>query len=1437
MQGETTTSNASRQNALNGLLRVLANLDSTWNPQVVVVSGDIGWRGSTEDYIKAEVWFKGLLDFLKLTPKELVVCVGNHDLDRNLAQVLSVPSTSSEVDRLLTVENISTLYPPFDEFKAFCQSLGIPQLFIAGQNESLFGYRKIAGLQFVVLNSAWFSRNDTDKGKLWVGLPLLKVLNSEAQLVDPQEYDIGTLTIAVLHHPMSWLHESEQSSDGDRLNTYRYLCERTHIILSGHEHNAIEKPHILFSRAHAFAAGATYSGDNYRNNFSLLQIDTHQRNITRRAFEYDPRYDEWREAPVTSDSLMERVNQNLGSSYISVFQRADEFFAPFLNKENVFTHAIDLIGRTEYLQQLVDFTGSTKRVAILSGRGGIGKSKIILEAIKSIEKNPDVPTVLFLRDGAYFRHESITEFPKGKLLIVVEDAHRDNGLKQLISTLNGRDGSVQLLLSTRPYGLNVIKQYLSEVGINFKDILILPELQELSSEEVRALAKEILGERDPLLIERLVKISKDSPLITVVGGKLIVEKQIDPSLVSNTEEFRYLVLNKFRDTLIDPTCVSTSPEVTKNVLAVVASLAPFSLDDRELVKLSAGFLELKDYELIKCTTELAKAGALLKRGRQVRITPDVLSDFVLEEICFAEGQSTGYSDEIFRVFGDSYLDQILKNFAELDWRISASKGSDILTQIWDSIWESLHSKLNYEILSLLKILRKIAHYQPAQTLDLILYILDNPKETSKDVFYDISHSMLIQDIPPLLGIIARNKYYLHNSVKLLWQLGKNDYRDINPNPEHSIRVLRDLASYSPYVPLECYKSIIVCIREIVDQANAFENRYTPLDVLKKLLDREGERTVLEGSQVRFLPFKIDSIATAPIRNEVLTLFEELGYRKHSKTQRRVLESLLDALRGPLGMFGRTPATDEIESWIPEKLRILDIIDRILTEASNPYLYCKAMKYLKPLTIHDKTPLFRQIENILKKFPDDFEFKLLYFLWSNQPYWLNPGDYNFETARSIVESESLKLSEQLLSLHSSAEEILFRLQNIVELIQSYGDSCTGNYLLTQLARLNPTLAGQICQLLLQDLKSPLIINFSQFLVSLRENHNDEYHEIINVTFAETNPILLKSLAHMFTWFKDYNSLERGYIRKLALQTNHDVKIIALRALGNFSEENRTELFKIINEVDLDGDSFLANQICSLFDDHYGIPIEQIPSWLLEKMLEKLIPISDVSMQNNEMNEFIKRVIRINASLVIEWFLSRIRYFKVSDEQNDYNPVPYPSFETFPFNSVKEEERRNILCLIRDQILKPDIQFDYNISALFALTSNSFDELSLSVLFEWVGSGKPEKMKGVASLLRDAGPNFVFIHEEFTAKLLIEAETFGKEIFKELKSVLYITSSSGGGTGIPGQPMPHHIQLKQNATTAASHYSEGSIPWDFYVTLQKSSEQDIERDTELWKEIES
>ncbi|MCX6121906.1 MAG: metallophosphoesterase [Ignavibacteriales bacterium] len=284
---------ADRKLCLDGLISKIASLDPSWKPTIICISGDIGWKGITGDYVEAKAWIEILLSSCKLNFDHIVVCPGNHDVNRPDAEGNARPSNAEEADSVLGLPIRKHFLKPFKAFDEFCHTSGIPPMKF-DQHSYLVGERQALGFRFITLNSSWFSKDKFDKEKLWIGLPHLKFLESKGQLDEVHREHRSPLTIALVHHPLNWLHPDETNGQGLRPNTWDYLARRCHVLLTGHTHGEIRRTDQVAEGARQFTAGATFAGAHHFNSFRLIKID--EKGITYRSFEFDPRAveDSWR---------------------------------------------------------------------------------------------------------------------------------------------------------------------------------------------------------------------------------------------------------------------------------------------------------------------------------------------------------------------------------------------------------------------------------------------------------------------------------------------------------------------------------------------------------------------------------------------------------------------------------------------------------------------------------------------------------------------------------------------------------------------------------------------------------------------------------------------------------------------------------------------------------------------------------------------------------------------------------------------------------------------------------------------------------------------------------------------------------------------------------------------------------------------------------------
>ena len=270
------------------------------------MSGDLTSRGNPAGYTDLAAWLtKELFPITGLTPAVCVICPGNHDIDRKLAKsIIGRAASDREADDLLEPAGLADGHArPFRAFEQFAKDFGIVAPKFQNEDNYLCGLRHFEAfhLRFACANPSWLCRDsNTDEGQLWLGLPLLRQMG----LGDPDDYDSSPVTLAVIHHPRDFLHNSDRCQYDHRMGAHNYLALRVHAILCGHTHARIAQPEPdrFQGRAWHLQAGATFDSHQYRNNFVLVRIE--DRHLTRRVWEYDPGDITWNERPAQKLSLL-----------------------------------------------------------------------------------------------------------------------------------------------------------------------------------------------------------------------------------------------------------------------------------------------------------------------------------------------------------------------------------------------------------------------------------------------------------------------------------------------------------------------------------------------------------------------------------------------------------------------------------------------------------------------------------------------------------------------------------------------------------------------------------------------------------------------------------------------------------------------------------------------------------------------------------------------------------------------------------------------------------------------------------------------------------------------------------------------------------------------------------------------------------------------------
>jgi hypothetical protein len=1151
---------------------------------------------------------------------------------------------------------------------------------------------------------------------------------------------------------------------------------------------------------------------------------------------------------------------------------AEDFFHPLLNANNLFNHTWSLVGRTKSVEELHKFIESEQQlVGILTGRGGIGKTKLLHTFAQQFDLHNQKFTLRFLMQGVSTTIESLEELPIEPCLIVVDDAHQRDDLSVLLAFVRQNSHRFKLILSSRPQAIDYLQSRLRQAGFDSREIREFEILKELSRDEVKELAIQVLSNEYAHYAERLAIITRDCPLITVIGGKLLAEKKVDPLLLERDGEFRNWILKRFQDELVGKVSEQVEPKLCRELLKLIAATAPIRLTNEEFKQVVVNSLNIDKHTLVSTLGILETSGILLRRGDTLRITPDVLSDYILHEACLTkQGDLTGYAQQVFNNFMQICPEQVLRNLAELDWRIYHTNGEEtnLLAEIWWNIKEEFQKASNFDRCQMLNLLKEVAYYQPKQVLELVEFAMRNPATTADDdkipQFYHFTHTDVQIKLPKLLELIGYTLDYLPHCCDLLWELAKNDKRERNPYPEHPIRILTKLAEYDIYKSLDVNQIVLDAVTRWLNKPNIHNYIYSPLDILEPLLDKISHSTRRDGLTLKSYTFAVSREKTEPIREKAISLIQQCAASEQVKVSRRALDSLRKALEEPHELAGLKVSDEQRKEWVPGQLQILEFLSQLVQKTTEPLIHIKVIEILEwHIHLSYSSEVRQKALEVINLVPNTYEFRLIgVFTACNILDWFinNRGKKDLFSSQYDDWQEREKRIQDILfivvkeffKLYPDAQEGVQILNNKLTFIQAAGieiqaqlqgfvDTHRLAFLETVATNAEPEYVIQFCEAIIKEPNSNLAPQLSSLLWRVRQFDIHRAIKIAQIAIDTESSSLCISIAQgCGTWLNNLQSEDIELIKRLLAHKDIQVRGCTIHSLHIMRDVQPKFVTAMVLTTDINNSTELASELCGIFHPEMGLSLDILSDTELKIILQKLEYILNISSYT--IGEFVAGALQRSPRLVIQFLLNRIENAQSSENKN-YQAIPFSGLKSHLNSIDKSGEYGDILREIRDQALKVFQKYKFwcnnhslHISKLFKEVSLGFNPISIKVLEEWIDSEDCEKIQTVSSFLNHAPQSFVLTNVDFTANLLEQAYNLSDNCYKTVSSHLCSRYPSTYDVRVctPGEPISEDVAMQNKALDIAKQFTTGSPAHKFYSSLAESARASIKFWQKQWEE---
>lgn len=1106
--------------------------------------------------------------------------------------------------------------------------------------------------------------------------------------------------------------------------------------------------------------------------------------------------------------------QLLGELEPSPWRRPEEFFAGMTatSSGNVqpWTYAWELVGRSKELEAMRRFAEEpSDRALMLIGSGGGGKTRLLKAMCDAMSK--ESRRVFFLPRDVTVQPKDFEALGDDPKLLICDDAHDRDDLGQLSEYVADPSHQARLILSLRPYGQQRVEM---QIRVLRPEDLPQITLQPLNKDESERLAQQALDQfgGDRRHAERLAAYTRDCPLATVIGAKVLAAGVMDAQFLGDESQFRGEFLRHIVNQTVSGVSSGLNESSVKTVLAAIAMLQPIRDGDRELIEGLAQLAQISRHEVVQILKRLHDASVLYKRGYESRLIPDLMGDFLIEE----QGVS---AEEVFDHVPDRYAEQILLNQGRLDWR--RSNGDTDRSQFLDPLWSRLLKEFPVGQ-SYLRAAAAVAFYQPKQALTFAHRVVEKGQRDE------------------LLAQIARNASmgtgfsHIADACELLWQLGQNDTQPTNQQPSHGIRVLSEMASPMPGKPIGYIEQVVEYGLELLRYPETWTGAHTPLEFLAGVLATEGHTTEGNNREIRMRTFFVSQERMAPLRRQVIGACIHLLSHADVSRATKAAQVLGSALRFPLGLFGATVDPTIRESWDSDFSQTLrDILQKVETGTVPAAVAVKLASSVRWHAQHG-TDEQKVLAEKIRTFPSrDLRSRTILRLMDGWGHLTAPlsGDSWQENLKGLQ-----AFAQELLQQFTSPEALYTFLRECLgEIHASKTNDASSHMLLQQLVDASTPFARSLLDHV-QPHGNPdhmILSHVGIALAALMRAAPEDAYAMIQTFLASDDQRYVRAVAETYCRHQptdDYSAEDRQILRKLALSTDPAVQRLVASALFTIARKDYDLAVDLVVAAEFDASPEATHDYLMWLSGNDQVPFHRLTEEHIEVLLKKLEERKDIS--DYWILAFLKKVLSSRRDMGIQFFKSRMIHAS-SQEDWSYRPIPWDvTNEVSPDLAATPDTDRLLRELFQWAVELEEAGnsvlpwFGDFIKFLFGTLNESLRGLVLGL----ASSATQIEIDVLACVLREVPHDFIFTNSNFVRDLLRTAKSVSNEAMEQVSSALYASSVSGVRHGSPGKPFPRDLMVRDEATKLMESMGRFDPAYKLYQRVRESAMHDIERQVE-------
>ncbi len=1106
-------------------------------------------------------------------------------------------------------------------------------------------------------------------------------------------------------------------------------------------------------------------------------------------------------------------------------------------------------GREDEINQFQTFVQTPdKRLLMIYGSGGIGKTKLAIEFAKTVEQEHIDYEPLFVQMAGDGFENALADIPPNRpYIFFVDDAHDFidilGGIRIVLNS-RGYSESKAVLITRKPFKAFLEGSFRTALPDNAVNEL---EIGKLSLERTKEFIHTHTRIPDNAILTGLAKLARDTPLIAVMVIDL-VNKDIGQLKDLTKDELIEFTFESYLNDSFQK--YPESSERRRKLLEWLSGIAPIDIEDNQIRDKLAEILKVEPYEVEQYRDNLKNDGLLFQYGAKQRVFPDALSDYILRKACFlSNGRPSSFHKNLLKEFLPLIPVKVVINLARVE-NITGEKS--LLDEHVDSLKTQAREGDNFVRMDILEQMKGISYFRPDDAIDIFNIILDDPKEDSMEHYTAWTSTRTHQDVVKKIAKEAQKTVNtlsgFMKTLEIVRKLFLMDELEL-PNYDSPQEFLKRMIGFQTSKP-GIFQTKALEVFEVWKEKDEPKLSLALLNAIDSLLVLDFSETVSEGGSLKFGWHHLKyTPELTRLRAAAIDLIEYcLKTSQHNTVRAKAIGSISRAINPLESPFRQGLSAEDQALLQKEQTRLFNILaDQTANETDFPVLNAidQCLNGYAENTYLEGFPKEKAAE-LLATFGEheNYERYLFYrqFTGKFQNWEMSESDEQTQVflEKYIKKYKPAQLSNLMQECIQIAERDKEYRGNRDSIWAEKGwNPGSATSLLQSMGELNSSYGSDLLDHIVawQTEESHCA---SGLLSGIRYVNKDKGGEVTDRLLDQNTIFAKRIVARSYLWRSKTDQCigkkDLSILDQLSKTPDPQLHLYIAESLPNFYVVDANTVLEILVRLSSDESLMVTKQVIhALISKKFKLS----PQNHLEKYKQVMLNCVHLERLDHDAGLALRVIFRHDPIWVIEFFEKRIaykenesnRYDSFSDRPSEllkFDAVPHQTHYLFEGIDWNYQNAFAALKRVRDWVIQTSKLLKFEAPNL--LTSMLKGKINLAMrklLEEWINSEDLELMRKAAYLMRGFDADTVFYS-------LMELLVIKSEGDKQVQGGITAALSSGVYSRSIGEPAPHLVkQIKdlerwrdKTHSTVFARFAE-----DFIKMIEQDIEKQLQEDEEF------